>query len=124
MKSLGAPVLGDARYADSAAAAGEERAYLHCAALRFVAAGAPVQVVSRPDSGAAWLGAPGFDSLFDRWFPPGAEEDLGEWFAGEPLLRSSLGGASDAGAGGALLGGFGGEHAGGGLVDGTFAGWD
>ena len=124
MKSLGAPVLGDKRYADAAAAAGEERAYLHCAALRFVAAGEPVQVVCRPDEGAAWVGAPGFDALFDRWFAPSAEEDLGEWFAGEPLLRSSLGGGELAGTGGALAGGFGGEHAGGGLVDDTFAGWE
>ena len=123
MKSLGAPVLGDKRYASAADAAAEERAYLHCAALRFVAAGEPVQVVCRPDSGEAWIGAPGFDSLFDRWFPPSAEEDLNEWFAGEPLLRSSLGGALDGGAGGALLGDFGGEYAGG-LVDSTFAGWE
>jgi hypothetical protein len=120
MKSLGAPVLGDARYAAAADAAGEDRAYLHCAALRFVAGGEPVQIVSRPDAGAAWLGAPGFDALFGRWFPPAAEADLGEWFAREPLLRSSLGGGV---LGGAALGGFGGEHAGG-FVDGTFAGWE
>jgi hypothetical protein len=122
MKSLGAPVLGDARYAAAADAAAEERAYLHCAALRFVAGGEPVQIVCRPDAGSAWLGEPGFDALFDRWFPPAAEEDLGDWFAGAgfPLLRSSLGGGA---LGGAALGGFGGELTGG-LVDSTFAGWE
>ncbi len=44
MKSLGAPVLGDERYAAKAAASREERCYLHCAALRFLFDGKPVQV--------------------------------------------------------------------------------
>ena len=42
MYSPGAPVLGDALYADAAAAAREQRAYLHAAALRLPASRALV----------------------------------------------------------------------------------
>ena len=89
MKSMGAPVAGDSRYGNAADAARESRAYLHCAALRCVVAGRPVQVVCPPSDGAEFL-SEGFRSVFEEWFPPGIAEDPGLWFPENKLLRSSL----------------------------------
>lgn len=77
------------RYANKEAAAAEERGYLHCAALRFVLGGQPVQVVCPPEDGAEFL-APGFRQLFDAWLPASLEAELGPWFADQKLLRSEL----------------------------------
>ena len=87
LKSLGAPVLGDARYSNAAAAGAEDRGYLHCAALRFALGGELVQCVSPPLQGVEFV-APGFRELFERWLPPGLQDDAGAWFAGDKLLRS------------------------------------
>ena len=99
MKSLGAPVLGDALYADANAARREERAYLHAAALRLPTSPALVSaeeaagclafsVACRPSVGAAFA-APGFVSLFRSWFPddatPAADQ---EWFGGTPVATA------------------------------------
>ncbi len=95
LKSLGSPVLGDPLYSAAAAAAAEERAYLHAAALRLPGSpalcegGAPVQVVCRPTHGAAFRSA-GFDDVWDGWFGEiaseidvagGASGSTGVWFA-------------------------------------------
>jgi tRNA pseudouridine32 synthase/23S rRNA pseudouridine746 synthase len=89
LKSLGSPVLGDQRYANKGEAEGEERAYLHCAALRVVLGGKAVQVVSPPLEGAHFLGE-GFRGVFDAWFPPEMRGDEGVWFGDSKLLRSRL----------------------------------
>ncbi|KAL4451535.1 hypothetical protein ABPG75_007197 [Micractinium tetrahymenae] len=101
MKSLGAPVLGDERYALKQAAAHEDRGYLHCAALRFTLRGRPIQVVCPPQHGRHFAAAP-FQQLFAGWFPRGVGEDLGVWFEDSKLLRSGPLAAEEA-AGGAAL---------------------
>lgn len=50
LKSLGAPILGDARYGGAPA----DRGYLHAFALRFLWAGNPVCCVASPDAGQAF----------------------------------------------------------------------
>lgn len=89
MKSLGAPVLGDERYALKEVAAREDRGYLHCAALRFTLQGRPVQVVCPPQHGSHFLGE-GFQRQFEAWLPAGLESDHGTWFSDNKLLRSTL----------------------------------
>lgn len=89
LKSLGSPVLGDARYARCEDAEREERAYLHCAALRFSLGGAATQVVVPPAEGAEFLSSE-FGAVFESWLPPGLAEDEGEWFPETKLLRSRL----------------------------------
>ena len=89
MKSLGAPVLGDVRYAQADVARKEERGYLHCAAMRLIAGGEIHQVVCAPTIGAHFLGN-GFQSVFHDWFMSGLEEECGVWFPDSKLLRSSL----------------------------------
>lgn len=86
-KSLGAPLLGDTRYASSLGAAQEERCYLHCVALRLVVGGEPLQAVCRPTEGEEFRSAE-FREVFERWILPGMEADTGVWFAGDTLLRS------------------------------------
>lgn len=89
MKSLGAPVLGDERYAQAAAAAERDRGYLHAAALRFRLQGGAVQVVCRPCHGEEFLTA-GFRQLFDAWLPQDLVADEGPWLPDSRLLRSEL----------------------------------
>lgn len=101
MKSLGAPVLGDERYALKQAAAREDRGYLHCAALRFTLGGRPIQVVCAPRHGRHFV-APPFQQLFAGWFPAGQVEDLGVWFEGTKLLQSGPLAAEEAAGRGAL----------------------
>ena len=86
MKSLGAPVLGDQRYAASAVATAEDRTYLHCAALRFLVGGKPMQVVCPPVEGVEFSSEP-FREVFSQWFS-GLEDDVGVWFPDSKLLRS------------------------------------
>ncbi len=89
------------RYALKQAAARQDRGYLHCAALRFMLRGRPVQVVCPPQHGQHF-GAPPFQQLFTGWFPPGMEEDLGVWFEDSKLLRSGPLDAEETAGGGAL----------------------
>ncbi|PSC77043.1 RNA pseudouridine synthase [Micractinium conductrix] len=100
LKSLGAPVLGDERYALKTTAAQVDRGYLHCAALRFQMRGAaPVQVVCAPTAGRHFT-TDAFQAQFAAWFPPGMEDDAGIWFSDSKLLRSEVaaGWAADAAA--------------------------
>ena len=88
LKAMGAPVLGDALYADSAEAALEERMYLHAAALRVppLAPGErAVEVALCPDGGAHFAAA-SFQQWFAQRFPPGAAADA--WCADSPLLAA------------------------------------
>jgi tRNA pseudouridine32 synthase/23S rRNA pseudouridine746 synthase len=89
LKSLGSPVLGDERYAAAGAAAQEDRAYLHCAAMRFSLGGRPVQVVCPPAHGREFA-AEAFQQQFEAWLPLSLEEDVGPWFPDSKLLRSEL----------------------------------
>lgn len=96
LKALGAPVLGDALYADAAEAACEERAYLHAAALRLPplrVGEQPLSVICPPSCGAEFL-TPAFAAWFASRFPPSMQDDA-VWFSGEPLLRSQPPGDSD-----------------------------
>ena len=89
LKSLGAPVLGDALYAAAADAAREERAYLHAAALHVPALApgeAPLCVVCPPSSGAEFL-TPQFQAWFAELFPPGAPPEA--WCHGAPALHAA-----------------------------------
>ncbi|RRJ85195.1 TIGR01621 family pseudouridine synthase [Aestuariirhabdus litorea] len=55
MKSLGAPILGDARYSDSSEAEGWDRGYLHAYALRFEWRGERLSFRLPPRQGRAFL---------------------------------------------------------------------
>ncbi len=63
MKSNGVPILGDARYADKAAAENEERTYLHAAAIRFELNGQ-----CPPTVGSEFL-TPSFQSVWQQHSP-------------------------------------------------------
>lgn len=77
------------RYALKQAASQQDRGYLHCAALRFMLQGRPVQVVCLPQHGRHFL-SPDVQQLFTSWFPPGIETDAGVWFPDSKLLRSEI----------------------------------
>lgn len=94
MKSLGAPVLGDVRYAQADVAKKEERGYLHCAAMRLTVRGEIHQVVCEPTEGVEFL-TEGFKSVFNGWFPDGIDKEDAVWFPESKLLRSSMGERSD-----------------------------
>ena len=92
-KSLGAPVLGDAAYAggakslksfnDGDGAGGEDRGYLHAAALRVAMPGGNVmEVVCKPTEGREWTHASA--GFHDAWTSFGFDELIGadEWFGG------------------------------------------
>lgn len=89
LKAIGAPVLGDIRYANADDARREDRAYLHCAAVRVMVGGVPIQVVCPPTEGTHFLSA-GFEEVFANWFPCGVEYNTGTWFSDNKLLRSTL----------------------------------
>jgi len=89
MKALGSPVLGDSRYANAEDARKEERAYLHCAALRVVVGGEVIQVICPPTDGAVFI-SDGFRNVFRRWFPENGEQNIGPWFEDNKLLRSTI----------------------------------
>lgn len=89
LKSLGSPVLGDPMYAAATAAANEQRAYLHAAALRIPAGrpalsedGAPVDVICPPTEGAAFQSA-AFQRWWQKWFA--AQEEGAAWWEGTPV---------------------------------------
>ena len=89
MKSLGSPIAGDVRYADANEAKKEDRAYLHCAALRTRVQGELIQVVCPPTTGIDFL-RPRFREIFDEWFPKEMASTEAEWFCDSKLLRSSM----------------------------------
>ncbi len=55
LKSLGAPIAGDSRYANADEAKEEERGYLHAYALCFVLDGKEFSFICPPDSGERFL---------------------------------------------------------------------
>ncbi len=55
MKSLGAPILGDSRYASFALARQEDRCYLHAYGLRFYFENKLVTIISPPNTGTEYL---------------------------------------------------------------------
>ena len=101
LKSLGAPVLGDPRYA-AASAADAERAYLHAAAVRLprlpelALPGEHLDIVCPPSEGSEFL-TDHFCSWFEHTFEhcrlslqhaAGADEARAAktiWFAGTPV---------------------------------------
>ena len=100
-KSLGAPVLGDAAYGGADTnknankndgAGGEDRGYLHAAALRVAMPGGNVmEVVCKPTEGREWTHASA--GFHDAWVLCGFDELMGadEWFGesvGSGLLVS------------------------------------
>lgn len=73
MKSLGAPILGDAMYGLTLEAAKEERTYLHACALRFSIGTEQISVCSVPSVGAEFTS----DSFCQVWNELG---DLWSWW--------------------------------------------
>lgn len=105
LKSLGAPILGDIRYANALDAEKEARGYLHCAALRLFIGDTLHQVVCPPVGLTSILGeekdneensnlmesefdSEGFKQLFETWFSE-LEHETGVWFPESKLLRST-----------------------------------
>ena len=68
LKSLGSPVLGDVRYADSTKAQQEDRMYLHAASISFELNDQPVQIICPPDCGTEFL-SPAFQAVWDQHLP-------------------------------------------------------
>jgi hypothetical protein len=115
LKSLGAPILGDALYAGKEEARKEDRAYLHAAAVRVAlpvftgnaAEGSTgkkrngrgdddemslriVSVVCKPSFGILWSDSESFDEAWDdSGFGSMERGDHDVWFEGQALLRSS-----------------------------------
>lgn len=89
MKSLGSPVLGDERYGMKADASCEERAYLHCAAIRCVVQGERIEIISDPFEDGGYFQSDEFTHVFaDEWFSPANTQN--RWFPELSLLSSSL----------------------------------
>jgi len=70
LKSLGAPIAGDSRYARSEEAQKEERGYLHAYALRFTFEGNAYAFIQAPNEGERFLSAPMRDALAQEWSRP------------------------------------------------------
>ncbi len=68
LKSIGAPILGDIRYADSNQARQVDRGYLHAFALRFTLLGVVYQFV-QPPTGQAFLTLE-CQAIIKRWQEP------------------------------------------------------
>jgi tRNA pseudouridine32 synthase / 23S rRNA pseudouridine746 synthase len=66
LKSIGAPIAGDLRYAQSDAAKCETRGYLHAYALRFEFKGEPYAFVHPPENG-------------ERFLTPACQKQIREW---------------------------------------------
>lgn len=79
LKSLGAPVLGDQRYADQTSAQQWDRGYLHAYALRFELAGQSWSFVLPPEQGAEFM-TPGCAAQITIWQEP--------WLQSWPALQS------------------------------------
>lgn len=69
LKSLGSPVAGDERYANSDEAKLEDRAYLHAYSLRFTLKGKPFSFIKAPKSGERFLNET-FISALEAWQYP------------------------------------------------------
>jgi len=71
LKSIGAPILGDKRYAEANKAKQMDRGYLHAFAIQFEFNDQLYQFVQVPDSGEAFL-KPNCQSLIQTWQTPWA----------------------------------------------------
>jgi len=69
LKSLGAPIAGDERYADKTEAQKEARGYLHAYALRFTFGGEAFSFVFPPEEGERFT-TPAFTALLQAWQHP------------------------------------------------------
>lgn len=117
MKSLGAPIFGDARYSNiqndenaiksllgtqatletpmelSQQSGLVDRGYLHATALRFCLGEEQIQIVCKPedeDEGFCFAKIEGVKSVINHWFPSGIENEYGAWFPDDKLLQSSF----------------------------------
>ena len=70
LKSLGAPIAGDLRYARSEEAKKEDRGYLHAYALRFTFENEEYAFVQAPKEGERFLSASFHDTLTQTWAKP------------------------------------------------------
>jgi tRNA pseudouridine32 synthase/23S rRNA pseudouridine746 synthase len=69
LKSIGAPIAGDIRYANSTEAQKEERGYLHAYALRFEFKGKAFTFTCKPDEGERFLSAE-CQQQINQWAEP------------------------------------------------------
>ena len=69
LKSIGAPIAGDVRYANADEARQEERGYLHAYALRFELFGSMFNFVEKPDEGERYL-SENFSAQLKLWAEP------------------------------------------------------
>lgn len=69
LKSIGAPIAGDIRYANADEARKEERGYLHAYALRFELFGEEYSFVAPPQEGERYLNSV-FKEQLDLWKVP------------------------------------------------------
>ncbi|GAB6034054.1 TIGR01621 family pseudouridine synthase [Galenea microaerophila] len=58
LKSIGAPILGDERYADKVSASKQDRGYLHAFGLKFEWAGEMISLYANPQEGVLFQSAP------------------------------------------------------------------
>ena len=70
LKSIGAPIAGDVRYAQSDEAKKEARGYLHAYALQFEYKGEAYSFIQKPREGERFLSERFCDTLTDRWQNP------------------------------------------------------
>ena len=70
LKSIGSPIAGDIRYAQSDEAKKEQRGYLHAYALRFEFRGEAYSFVQAPKEGERFLTAEFSDMLSQAWLKP------------------------------------------------------
>lgn len=71
LKSIGAPIAGDTRYANADDARKEDRGYLHAYALRFELFGEAYNFVAQPDEGERYL-SDTFVKQLEVWSEPWA----------------------------------------------------
>lgn len=89
MKSLGSPILGDVRYANSSRASCETRGYLHCAAIRCIVGGDRIEILSNPRDDGGYFQSEECNMIFsEEWFSSANTQDM--WFPDISLLSSSL----------------------------------
>ena len=70
LKSIGAPIAGDLRYAQSDEAKKEQRGYLHAYALHFKFKGETYRFVQPPKEGERFLSDVFHDTLSEEWNRP------------------------------------------------------
>ena len=69
LKSIGAPILGDERYADSVEAKQADRGYLHAFAVQFILNNRTYEFVRMPTEGAVFQ-SPLCQNLIEAWQMP------------------------------------------------------